>query len=122
MSDSYQCTPRLAALSLQFNGGTSFSWNGFGIASVVRSAAGTYDITFQSPRHFAECTQILSVIGDGSIKGTLRPFADGYSGVTVLLVGSAAGNPPTDTGFSFSQEPLPPTGGAFLSGPFPAQV
>lgn len=119
---NYQCQPRLAALVTSFTGGTAFEWSGFGVQSVVRTGAGVYAVTWQQPRHFSECTYMASAIGDGTVKVTVEPSADGYSGVIVRLVDDNVVPVAVDTGFTLSMEPLPPRGGTFGStfvGPIP---
>lgn len=117
MGSNYQCQPRLAAATVQFNGGTSFSWSGFGIASIVRTGAGVYEVTWQEPRHFAEHTTLITPQGDGSVKVGFNPLND-FSGIEIRLTDSAAPANPVDAGFALSLEPLFATGGNFQNGPF----
>ena len=117
MGSNFQCQPRLVSATMQFNGGTSISWNGVGIQSLVRSAVGVYTVVWQNPRHFFEQTISVAPFGPGTVKAVIQQGPDLTSGCVVVLTNSAGVPGVVDGGFSLSAEPLRINGGVLPGGP-----
>lgn len=85
--------------------------NGLNIASVTKSGAGDYNVTFQTPLPSANYSVVVSVRGDGLDKATV--FQQTTTGFQVICMNSSTGSK-ADLDFNFQVEStnaLPPKGG-----------